>query len=307
MKFAYVLLLFAATLMVFGCTQPSAPSGGGKTADGGTVPQIPGTVAPVEECTSEYSVSELQDGTLSETATLVVAATCSAGKPITVSLDGVEAATAVPESNEAQPVTLRFAPVKDGTIPVVVEGDGETIYTKDWTVKPLGSSDIKGLENDAVSFKDWRAMAVDVENRITPGRVKMFVKRLDFRTKPSTQVRVEIRDDDGGKPGEVVASVEKPMDSLTLGENWISFDFEAKPTLDPGKYWIVVRVDQTEDVSIVSDTMTIHYVAIDKSAPGNDYTSQMKLSVDSASGKASETSWAPLSYDRVYSIVLTSG
>ena len=137
-------------------------------------------------------------------------------------------------------------------------------------------------------------------------RVKIYMKRLAYKTQPSTEIVVEVRSDDGGDPGSVVASVKRPINATTLSDNLINFDFATEPTLAPGRYWIVVRIEQTEDVNLVSDTVNIHYVAVDRQAPGNGYTRQMMLDVDKASGFASETEWAPLSYDRVYSIVLTS-
>ena len=297
-----VVLLLLAALLVFGCT-------GGQTTGtkpgGGTTPGT--STQPAEACTPSYAFSEVDDGTLSQTAELVATVTCAAGKSIVVRLDGTEAASATPDSNATTPLKLDFGPKKDGTLKLTVESDGETVYSRDWTVAPLGSDDTKGLENDGVSFKEWRAMSVDVQNTINPGRVKVFMKRIDYRTQPGTNVIIEIRNDDNGAPGNLVASVKRPLNVTTLSENWINFDFDTKPTLSPGTYWIVLRVEQTENVNLVSDTINVHYVAVDKQAEGNDYTSQMLLDVSMVDGTASESEWTPLSYDRIYSIVLTSG
>lgn len=296
-----IILLVLAGLLVFGCTG-SQPSGG---KPGASVPQMPGTSAPAEECSPSYSFSEIQPGTLSKTASLVATLTCAAGKNIVVKLDGEQVASNTPNSNATTPLKLEFGPEKDGTLKLTVEGDGETLFSRDWTVSPLGSADIKGVENDAVSFKEWRAMAVDVENPISPARARVFMKRLDFRTQPGTEIVLEIRGDSGGKPGSVVAFVKRPINVTTLSENWINFDFEPKPSLSAGRYWIVLSIEQTENVNLVSDKINVHYVANDKQAPGNDYTGQMLLDVDPTTGFASETQWTPLSYDRDYSIVLT--
>ena len=297
----YVLLLLTAVLL-FGCAGPQAPDG---DQPSGVLPGIPG--APAEECSPSYSFSELEDGMLSKSTDLVATVTCAAGKKVSVKLDGDEATALIPETNATQPLRLTFGPKTDGTLTVTVEVDGQTVHSREWEVAPLGSSDTSGVDNDAVSFKEYRAMAVDVENRITPGRIRIFVKRLDFRSEEGTQVLIEIRDDDSGNPGSLVAETRRPIEDITLSENWLNFDFAEKPTLSPGRYWMVMKVEQTEGISTVSDSINIHYVTVDRQQPGNDYTRVMKLAVSEQTGEASETSWEPLPYDRVYSVVLTSG
>lgn len=298
----YVLLLLTAVLL-FGCAG-QAPSG---EQPSGIVPGIPGTTPPAEECSPSYSFSELEDGVLSQSTDLVATVTCAGGKRIAVKLDGAEATALIPETNATQPLTLTFGPKTDGTLTLTVEVDGQTVYSREWDVAPLGSADTSGVENDAVSFKEYRAMAVDVENSITPDRVRIFMKRLDSKTQAGTQILVEIRDDDSGNPGSLVAETRLPITATTLSDNWINFDFAEKPTLSPGTYWLVMKVEQTEGISTVSDKVNIHYVTVDKQQPGNDYTRVMKLSVNEQTGEASETSWEPLPYDRVYSVVLTTG
>ncbi|MDD5172013.1 MAG: hypothetical protein PHF60_03170 [Candidatus ainarchaeum sp.] len=299
-----ILLVLLTAFLLFGCFG----IGGGGTGSAGQTgtPQLPGTTPPVEQCSPSYSFSELGDGMLSKTATIVATVTCAAGKELTVSLDGKVVKTTSVDTNATTPVTLEFAPTKDGTVSVEVKSGGESVFSRDWNVKPLGNENTIGLETDGVSFKEWRAMAVDVENTITPGRIRAFMKRMSFQTQPSTTLIVEMRSDNNGNPGNVVASVTKPFTVVTQTENWINFDFDSKPTLAPGKYWIVFKVQQTEDVNLVSDVAYVHYVSVDKQAPGNDYTREMKLSVNEQTGFASETSWQPLSYDREYSVILTS-
>jgi len=298
-----ILFILLAGLLLFGCFG----IGGGKPTGGGTTPQVPGTTPPAETCTPSYTFSELSTGTLSKTATLVATVTCAAGKTLDVTLDGQSVMTAGATTNATTPIELEFAPTKDGTVKVEVKSDGETVLSRDWSVRPLGNEDTGGLDTDGVSFKEWRAMALDVENAITPGKVKIFMKRMTFKTQEGTTIVVEIRSDNGGKPGNVVSSVTKPFTIATQTDNWISFEFDQKPTLSPGKYWVVMRVEQTEDVNLVSDVAYVHYSVIDKQSPGNDYTREMKLSVNEQTGFASETSWQPLTYDREYSLILTSG
>ena len=131
------------------------------------------------------------------------------------------------------------------------------------------------------------------------------MKRLAAKTQPGTEIAVDIREDAGGSPGGIIATSKRPINATTMTENWINFDFDPAPELQEGRYWIAVRIVQTEDVDLISDMVNIHYVPNDKQADGNDRTRQMLLSVNLKDGVATETSWAPLSYDRDYSIVLT--
>lgn len=305
-----ILLILLAGLLLFGCfgIGGGKPTGGG-TGDATAQPglEIPGTTPPVEQCTPSYAFSELGTGTLSKTSSIVATVTCAAGKTLEVMLDGAQVMTAGATTNATTPIELEFAPARDGTVKVEVKSDGETVFSRDWAVKPLGNEDTGGLDTDGISFKEWRAMAVDVENPIAPGKVKAYMKRMTFKTQPSTTITVQIRTDSNGNPGNVVASSTRPFSVATQTDNWITFDFDPKPSLAPGRYWIILKVDQTEDVNLISDVAYVHYSTIDKQAPGNDYTRQMMLSVDAKTGFASETSWQPLSYDREYSLILTSG
>lgn len=301
-----IILLILASLLVFGCmgfggthTTTSATGGTPSQPTGGT----PSGGQPAS-CTPAYSFSDLSDGVLSKQTTLVATVTCAAGKKIVVKLDGVEAASATATSNSTSPLQLPIAPKKDGTVKLTVESDGTTVLSKDWTVAPLGSSDTKGLEYDSISFKEWRAVGFNVDSTISVDNVRMFLKRIASKTQPGTNLLVEIRSDDNGNPGEVLASVRSPINVTTLSDNWITFAFDQKPQLTPGRYWVVLRVEQTEEVNLVSDAVVLHYVTGDRQAQGNADTRQMLLSVDMKTGMASETSWAPLSYDRTYAVTI---
>jgi len=295
-----VIILLLAAALLFGCT------GGGQTqTPGGSTPQIPGTGPSQPECSPSYAFSDLDAGTLSESANVVATVTCADGKTLSLKVDGAEAASMTVSGNATQPLNLGFYPKKVGTLKVTIDSGAETLYSRDWSVNSLGSEDISGLEYDGVSFKEWRAMAMDVQNPITPDRVRVFMKRIASKTQKGTLVVLDLRQDAGGKPGSVVAMVKKPINATTMSDNWINFDFDSPPTLSAGKYWVVVRIEQSENVNLVSDVVNVHYVSGDKQSEGNTYTKQMLLDVDMISGMASETSWQPLSYDRTYSIVLT--
>lgn len=269
---------------------------------------VPDVIPDGEGCEApSYSFSSIDDGTFSQASELVATVTCGGGKKLTVTLDGEKVDSATIDTNATIPVKFDVVGIKDGTLKLVVDADGETVLSRDWEVIPLGDADTSGLEYDGVSFREWRAMAVDVENEVEAGQVRIYMKRMQYRTQPNTNIIVELRNDIGGKPGAPVASVTRPITVTTLTENWIKFDFDPKPTLSPGTYWIVVMVEQTEEVTLVSDVTNIHYVSIDKQTEGNDYTKEMKLNVDEKTGEATETAWQELSYDRVYTIVLSSG
>lgn len=306
-----IVLILAAFIMV-GCIGGIGGQQQTKGQADGIAPQIPqipgkGTESgEAQLCSPSYSFSEPQTGVLSKTSSITATVTCAAGKKIAVKLDGVEVASKSAATNGTEPLKIEFAPARDGTIKLTVESDGEVVYSKDWKVNPLGNNNTSGLDYDSVSFKEWRAMAVDVENTIRPSRVRIYMKRIAYKTQPNTEIVVEIRDDNAGKPGRVVSSVKKLINVTTLSDNWINFDFDQKPTLSPGRYWITVRIEQTENVNLISDVVNIHYVVVDKQSPGNDYTRQMMLDVNPATGFASETEWTPLSYDRAYAIVLTT-
>jgi len=68
-----------------------------------------------------------------------------------------------------------------------------------------------------------------------------------------------------------------------------------------------MKVDQTEERAITSDTVTVHHTPIDRDKPGNDYTRKMRLDADLKTGVVTETTWDPLSYDRIYNVVLAYG
>jgi hypothetical protein len=300
MRNVIILLLVAA--LIFGCTGGNQTQGG---KNGSTIPQIPGTGGtPAEACTPSYSFSELQAGTLSETAKVVATVTCADGKALSLKVDGTEAESVTVSGNATQPLNIEFYPKKVGTLKVTIESGGETLYSRDWSVNALGSEDTSGLDYDGASFKEWRAMAMDVQNPITPDRVKVYMKRIAAKSQKGTQIVVDIRKDDSGNPGDIVASVKRPINATTMTDNWINFDFDSPPALSAGKYWVVVRIEQSENVNLVSDVVNVHYVG-DRLSDPNTYTRQMLLDVDMVSGVASESSWQPLSYDRTYSIVLT--
>ena len=317
-----IVLAIAAFLIVSGCLGggPAIPN----SQTQGT--QVPGTTPTVEKCTSSYSFSQVSDGMLSKTTRLVATVTCAAGKNITVKLDDEVAATVSTDTNATTPLNLDLTPTKDGVLKLTVESDGEIVFSRDWTVVPLGNADTRGIDYDPVSFKEWRAMAFEVETAFKVGRVRIFMKRLQSSTQPGTNIVVEIRKDNGDQPGEVKMTFKRPINATTLSDNWINFDVPLQPpipapavpgvpnidplsivsTLNPGRYWVVLKIEQTDEVNLISDVVNVHYVTVDRQTEGNNYTKQMYLTVDPKTGYASETQWTPLSYDRTYSITINA-
>jgi hypothetical protein len=307
-----ILLILLAAILVFGCL------GGGDKANV-TVPSknvtIPGLPVIEENKTvsdgcvkASYSFSTIDDGTFSKTSKLVATVTCGGGKKLAVTLDGTEVDSETVSTNGTTTLTFDVVAIKEGTLKLKVVRGTETLLSRDWKVEPLGNSSIAGVGNDAVSYKEYRAMALDVENAVDVGQVKLYMKRLQSKTAPGNYIVVEIRKDSGNEPGSLVSSIKRPMTAVTMSDNWLKFDLASKTKLAPGRYWIVMKVEMTEEAeTLVSDVANIHYTEVDRTENGNNYTKQMMLTVDSTTGKTTETRWEPLSYDRVYSIVMTSG
>jgi hypothetical protein len=293
-----VIVLILAAVLMFGCT------GGGQAKP--AIPQLPGAGAAqaAEACSPSYTFTEIGAGTLSQSEEIVATATCADGRRLALMVDGDEEASATASGNGTQQLELGFYPKRVGTLAVSVETGGETLHSREVDVKPLGSEDVSGLDYDGVSFKEWRAMAVDVGNPVAPDRVRIFMKRIAAKFQKGTEITVELRDDDNGNPGSILAVSKRPINATTMTDNWINFDFDSPVSLAAGRYWIVMRIEQSESVNLVSDVVNVHYVG-DRNADANDYTRQMLLDVDMSSGMASETEWQPLTYDRTYSVVLT--
>jgi len=301
------LVFLGAFVLLFGCINLGGSSGGtglpNVTVTGPSV-QVQPSSGP---CTPDYSFSPITNSVLSQSEDLVATVSCAGGIPLTANVDGVPVDTQIASDNATTPLTFKLVAIKDGTSKVTVTGNGQTLLSKDWVITPLGSSDIKGVENDAVSFSEWRAESFNVENAVNLGTVKLYLKRLSSQTQPGTNVVVEVRKDNAGSPGVIVDSVKRPITDTTLSDNWISFAFPATPLLASGKYWVALRIEQSESVRVVSDSVNWHYVTIARDpGSGNAYTRQMILNVDSKTGVATESSWNPLSYNRVYSVTVSA-
>lgn len=297
-----IAIFLLAAILLLGCagTQMEAPSKAPPSA-----PSAPS--APSEDCTPDYSFSELKDGTFSQSQTLAATVTCAANTTLSLKVDGKSVDSKSAKSDLATPLKFSVPALKEGTLKVTVETENETLFSRDWDVEALGNTDTRGTGYEAFSYKIWVAQSFDIENPVELGQVKTFLKRQSANTKPNSELVMEVRKDDSGEPGSLLASKGMPVTEPTLTENWIKFDLDKKVSLSPGTYWVVLMVNQTEDLGLASDMVTVHYEAIDREAMGNDYTKRMVLDVDLKTGEASQTIWEPLSYDREFNIVLGYG
>jgi len=301
-KFFVILILTA--LLLFGCTGgEQTPAGETETGSSGDGLEDLGEVVGLE-CDAEYTFSAVEGGTFGKTSTLLVTATCAKNETLTATVDGEPAGSVKIDTNKETEVELDVVALKDGTVTLAVTSQGESLYSQEWEVEVLGNADISGMDYDAISFKEWRAMAFDLDGQVDVGRIRVYMKRLEGRTEPNTNIILEVRKDSSDNPGQLEESVTIPITDVTLNYNWVNFDFEEKANLGPGKYWIVMKIEQTENIKLVSDKVMVHYTVVDREADGNEYTRQMMLSVDEKTGFASETEWDPLSYDKLYNVVL---
>lgn len=300
-----IAIFLLAAILLFGCAgpQPGTPSKTPPTAP--TEPSVPS--APSDDCTPDYSFSVLKDGTFSQTETLVATVTCAGNTTLNLKVDGKTVESKTADSDVTTPLKFSVPALKEGTSKVTVETANDSLFSRDWDVEALGNTDTRGTGYEAFSYKTWVAMAFDIENPVELGQVKAFLKRQSGNTRPNSELVLEVRKDSSGEPGSLLASKGMAVTEPTLTENWIKFDLDKKVSLSPGTYWVVLMVNQTEDLGLASDMVTVNYEIIDKEVEGNDYTSRMMLDVDLKTGEASETSWEPLSYDREFNIVLGYG
>ncbi|MBU0532865.1 hypothetical protein KKB44_05225 [Candidatus Micrarchaeota archaeon] len=293
------IIWLAIAFFMFGCT--------GGTVETPSEPSEEVVLAPpnetVEECTPAYSFSEPIAGVFSETTVLTGTATCAIGKELEITVDGETVATT---TVQGAAISIDVPAIKDGTLELAVMSEGEILFSTDWNVDALGNSDVSGVDYDPISFKEWRAVAFDIENEIEVGRVDIYMKRLEGNTQPGTNLLVEIREDDEGEPGALVDSVQIPVTEATLNYKWVHFDFDPKVTLSEETYWVVAKIEQTKNIKVVSDVVMMHYNALDTDTEGNDYTREMRLDVDDETGFGIETEWQPVAYDKTYNVLLKS-
>ncbi len=302
--------LFLAVLLFSGCIQMPTPETINVT-EGKTITDVGGVVESVagggeQQCEPSYSATLPEKGKMGGQAVVSVTASCAKGKTVSAYLGSTKIAQQTINSDEATVVTLNMPLKSDGTGTLRVDVDGKMIAMGDIEVSPLGSDDTSGTKNNAFSIKEWIANGFEAQGDITVKSIGVYMRRLYSNTLQNSYVIIEVRPDDGNKPGDtVLATTYKPIEQITMNERWIWFNFDDAVELAEGKYWLVFRVDQ-ENKALVSDVANIHYVGEDTTKPAGWNIKKMQLEWDARQEKYLYTSWEPLSYDRAYSILISS-
>ncbi len=306
-------ILLLSVMLLFGCV------GGGQeyVTEEGTTPIGGGETTPIGEvvedisglgCEPSYTYSELPEtGVIGQPVQLSVTSTCAKGKLIGLNIDGKQESGGKIATND--PVTFNFVlmPEVEGTKKIVLWSDNDSVYSVDWEVLPIGSTDISGNKNDAVSAKEYIAVQFEISGPITAKSVGAYMRRLYSQTLEGSEVIAEIRTDNGGKPSDNYLAISTlPITKPTMTENWIYFNYPEGVRLSSGKYWVVFRVTQESGEQIIGDVANIHYTfSGDTTIPGSEYNKKMNLVWDNTLRKYVETSWEPRAYERTYSVIVS--
>ena len=307
-----ILLVLGLTLVLFaGCIGPAPEdyvTEGGSSALNVTENETEELVEVEPACEPSYEFSGLPEkGVIGQPVQFSVVSTCAKNKIIGLNIDELQESGGSITTND--PVNFNFVlmPEVEGTKQLVVWSDADAIYNESWEVLPIGSTDTSGSKNDGASVSEWLATSFEIQNSIKVRSVGMYLKRLHSQTMQHSMILVDIRADDGGQPSENYITVDElPITDTTLTENWIYFNFGDSIELEPGKYWVVLRVTQETQDQIVSDVVNLHYTFDgDTTVPGNEYTKRMRLEWDNDQRKFAKTNWEPLAYDRTYSVIVS--
>lgn len=315
MKYTNLFALFICAMLLFsfGCINEKPKSdenlsslNSSTTQVNSTMEELPEVEESSDDCQFTSSFSEPKNLKLSFSTSLTGEVTCAKNKVFVLNVDGVEVSRQRVETDSPTSVEFDFYPKKDGQTEISVSSlsSRTPLYTKTLNVSPLGESRTNGKETDDFSFKNWIAYQFEVKNPIKLDFVKAFLKRRDTSAQEITQVQVQIYPDSNGIPSQTpIASSRRSIDDLGLDDKWLAFPFDQKPSLNSGKYWVVLNIADHPEIRVVSDTIGIRTIYGNKDQRGNDYTKVMRLTVN-ADGTASQTSWQNLPFDRTYSITI---
>lgn len=285
-------------LLLFGCI--GQPASGPKVKEGNiTIPTlndvIQETNKTISGCSPEYTVTAPSTAALSSTVLVSIKAECAKNSSLEIFFNGASVGkSTVPADSSI--LNFNIIASNDKTNKLEIKADGSSIHSSDLTVSSIGFTDTSGTDNDAISIKSWKAIAFDLDNKIEVRSVGAYMKKLTALDLGSDIV-VEIRSDSSGTPGSVLATSKTPLSSATLSENWVYFPLNA--TLNKGRYWITFRL--TKD-----DSIYIHYVPVDKKAPGNLNHMKMDLIKNEDTTIWEETKWEILPFDRKYSFIVSA-
>lgn len=287
-----IFLVLMSMILIFGCIEQPSPGANVTTGNltAPTAPSVNQTTAPAKNCTPSYSFTTLKTASLSGSGVLSVTASCAANKKLVVSINGKTAGASTIPSDSAI-VNFNLVASDDGTNKVVVKSDGNTVHSVTWSITSIGHFDTSGKDNDPISIKNWKAIALNVSNPIEVKQVSAYMKRLSSLTLGSNIV-LELRKDSAGEPGAHVANTSIPITKATLTPNWIYFPIDA--SLQKGRYWLVFKVDKE------GDYVNIHYTPVDKQKKGNADHLYMDLVKNEIKQTWEQTKWGRLSFDRKY-------
>jgi hypothetical protein len=292
-----LIAIFVLFVMFFGCVgeqdQPANVTTGNIS---GPMQNVSGPSIPSLGCTPSYTITEPKDATLSDSGTLSVKAECAKDKVVEVILDGSMVAKAnVPTDSSV--LNFNLVASSEGTKSILVKSDNKTIHSTSWTIKSIGFTDTSGNDNELIAINYKKAIAFNISNDIEVNSVGAYLRRLQSFTMGSNMI-LELRSDSSGEPGSLVTSASVPISKATLTPNWIDFPINAP--LTKGRYWLVFSVDKD------NDNVNIHYIAVDKKAPGNADHLKMDLIKNRDTQLWEETKWERLSFDKKFAFVVSS-
>ncbi len=309
-----LLVLLGLMFVLFAGCIGEAPSDyvteGETTPVDGTGETTEGT-PPVEigeACEPSYEFSELPETvTMGERVDFSVTSTCAMGKIVGLNIDDKQESGGGITSNEQITFNFIIAPEVEGTKTFTVYSDSESVFEGSLEVKPIGSLDISGTKNDAVSVSEWVAEKFVVETPVKVRSVGAYMRRLYSQTMEHSMVVAQIVSDNAGNPGStVLAEKQRPITDTTMSDNWLYFNFAEVAELDAGTYWVVFKVSQETQDQIVSDVVNIRYTFDgDTTVPGDASNRQMKLEWDNSQRKFVATSWAPFAYKRTHAVIVS--
>jgi hypothetical protein len=152
---------------------------------------------------------------------------------------------------------------------------------------------------------EWRAISFSIDKSISVSKVRAYVRGLITEVRPDTKIVAEIRSDNAGRPAQgILAVAKKPINATTMSSNWLNLEFSPTLELSPGKYWVVMKLEQPSGIGKAGDRLYLHYGLVDTNGEGNAQNEQMILNFDDSNGNLSETVWTKLPYDKTYAITI---
>ena len=301
MKRVVLMLVLLSFALVFGCLTQKIEVNVEK--DNVTTSTTTGGLIGGEEeekCNPAYSFGELSEGKYGKYADISVVVSCADGHVVKLVIGDYESKEKVVEGNESQTLVFTVTPPGEGSFEVVLLVDGNEVSRKEWKVGSLGNAEIDEGKADSVSLKQWIAQRVDVDYPINVGSIGVYVRKPSSHALKGTYLSVELRRDDGGKPGSLIASAKRDIKEVPVAEKWIWFNFE-DVSVDQGRYWVVLKVEMDKE-NVASDVVLWSYLSGGEDSLPNDYTLQMTREWSDRDEAYHDTQWVQLPYDKNYGL-----